>query len=109
MSSIPRLKSLNSLHELTEADLTAQIFDYLRYIPNSSFKKIRGGLGMKGLLDVIGCWEGKYIELEIKTRRGKLKPHQLERIMQIRRAGGISGMIQSLEELEEIFGYNRLS
>jgi len=106
---IPRLKSLKSLEgELTESELTRQVLDYLKYIPDSSFKKIRGGLGMKGLLDIIGCWRGQYVELEIKTKRGKLKPHQLERIMQIRKAGGIAGVVKSCEDVEEIFGLNRL-
>ncbi len=107
--SIPRLKSLRSLEEPSEAQLTKQILDYLKYVPDSTFKKIRGGLGMRGILDIIGCWQGRYIELEIKTRRGKLKPHQLQRILEIRKAGGVAGMIQSLEELEEIFGYHRLN
>ncbi len=106
--SIPKIKSLRSLQEPSEAELTKQILDYLKYIPESSFKKIRGSIGNKGWLDVVGCWCGRYVELEIKTRRGKLMPHQLERIMQIRKAGGIAGMIQSLEELEVIFGYQRL-
>jgi len=105
---IPRLKSLNSLTEPSEAELTAQILDYLRYIPDSTFKKVRGSIGNKGWLDVVGCWNGRYIELEIKTKRGKLKPHQLERILQIRKAGGISGVVKSCEDVEEIFGLNRL-
>lgn len=108
MSRIPRIRSLKSLTDPTEKELTKQIMDYLKYIPNSAFKKTRGGLGMKGILDVIGCWQGRYVEIEIKTKRGKLKPHQLERIMQIRKAGGISGMIRSVEDVEEIFRFERL-
>ncbi len=105
---IPRLKSLKSLKEPTEVELTKQILDYLKYIPESSFKKIRGSIGMRGLLDIIGCWRGQYIELEIKTRRGKLKQHQLQRILQIRKAGGLAGMVRSIEDVEAIFGYQRL-
>jgi len=106
---IPRLKSLKSLEEPTENELTRQVLDYLRYIPDSTFKKIRGSIGMKGLLDIIGCWEGRYVEIEIKTRRGKLKPHQLERIMQIRKAGGVAGVVKSVEDVEQIFGLDRLT
>lgn len=109
MSRIPRIKSLRSLQEPTEPELTKQIMGYLAYIPDSTFKKIRGSMGMKGILDIIGCWKGQYIEIEIKTERGKLKPHQLQRIMQIRKAGGISGVVKSVEDVEEIFNYERLS
>jgi hypothetical protein len=50
--------------------------DYVKWVPNSSFKKIRGSMGMKGILDIIGCWEGKYIELEVKTEKGSLTREQ---------------------------------
>ena len=56
------------------------ILDYLQWVPNSSFKKIRGSMGMKGILDIIGCWEGKYIEIEVKTEKGRLTPEQTARI-----------------------------
>jgi len=69
---IPRAKSLQSLNYLTEKELTKQIFQFLNYIPRASFKKIRGGLGMRGVLDIIGCWQGKYVELEVKTKRGRV-------------------------------------
>ena len=105
---IPRLKSLKSLQEPTEFELTKQILDYLKYVPDSAFKKVRGSIGNKGWLDVVGCWNGRYIELEIKTKRGKLKPHQLERILEIRKAGGISGVVKSCEDVEAIFGLDRL-
>ncbi|MGE5443282.1 MAG: hypothetical protein ACM3SR_01615 [Ignavibacteriales bacterium] len=54
---------------MNERQLTKLVLNYLAWIPNSSFKKIRGSMGMRGILDIIGCWEGKYIELEVKTER----------------------------------------
>ncbi len=89
---------------MTERDLTRLIMDYLKWVPNSSFKKIRGTMGMKGILDIIGCWEGKYVELEVKTDRGRLTPEQKARIEEIRQAGGMAEVVRSLEDVHRIFG-----
>ncbi len=75
---------------MTERQLTKLMLDYLKWVPNSSFKKIRGSMGMKGILDIIGCWEGKYVELEVKTEKGRLTLEQSARIEEIRQAGGIA-------------------
>ncbi|MGE5445318.1 MAG: hypothetical protein ACM3SR_12080 [Ignavibacteriales bacterium] len=58
---------------MTERELTKLIMDYLKWVPNSSWKKIRGSMGMRDILDIIGCWEGKYIKLEIKTEKGEFR------------------------------------
>jgi hypothetical protein len=92
------------MRKITERELTRLIMDYLKWVPNSSFKKIRGSMGMKGILDIIGCWEGRYIELEVKTERGRLTPEQQARIEEIRKAGGMAEVITSLEEVHNIFG-----
>ncbi|MGE5446106.1 MAG: VRR-NUC domain-containing protein [Ignavibacteriales bacterium] len=89
---------------MTEHELTKLIMDYLKWVPNSSFKKIRGSMGMRGILDIIGCWEGRYIELEVKTGKGKLSPEQRSRIEEIRKAGGMAEVVRSLEEVHRIFG-----
>jgi hypothetical protein len=78
--------------------------DYLKWVPNSSFKKIRGSIGMKGILDIIVCWEGKYIELDLKTERGRLTPEQQARFEGIRRADGIAEVVRSFEDVHRIFG-----
>jgi hypothetical protein len=89
---------------MTEHQLVRLIMDYLKWIPNSTFKKIRGSMGMRGILDIIGCWEGRYIELEVKTERGRLSPEQKARMEEIRAAGGMAEVVRSLEEVHRIFG-----
>lgn len=59
---------------MTEHGLTKLIMDYLKWIPNSSWKKIEGSIGMKRILDIIGCWQGRYVELKVKTERGCATP-----------------------------------
>lgn len=92
---IRRLKPSDDPWDLsmTERELTKLIMDYLKCVPKSSFKKIRGSMGMRGILDIIGCWEGKYIELEVKTQKGRLTPEQQARIEEIRRNCSLSTFI----------------
>jgi len=59
---------------------------------------------MRGILDIIGCWEGKYVELEVKTERGRLTPEQKARIEEIRQAGGIAEVVKSIEDVHKLFG-----
>src|SRR5919108_931931 len=89
---------------MTECELTKLILDYLKWVPNSTFKKIRGSMGMKGILDIIGCWEGKYVELEVKTEKGRLTLEQRARIEEIKAAGGIAEVVRDLEDVHRIFG-----
>jgi hypothetical protein len=73
---------------VTEKELTRMIEGYLNIIPDLCFKKIRGSMGMKVVLDLVVCYEGRYYELEVKTDRGRVTPEQRARIEAIRRAGG---------------------
>ncbi|MGE5445492.1 MAG: VRR-NUC domain-containing protein [Ignavibacteriales bacterium] len=61
---------------------------------------------MRGILDIIGCWEGKYVEIEVKTHKGRLTPEQKARIEAIRQAGGIAEVVRSLQDVHKIFGEN---
>ncbi len=89
---------------LNERQLTKLTVAYLKWVPNSTFKKIRGSMGMKGILDIIGCWEGRYVELEVKTNRRRLTPEQKARIKEIRAAGGIAEVVKSLEDVHRNLG-----
>jgi len=100
---LPKLKLIKHLKNPTEKELTIQILDYLKYIPHLTVKKIFAGIGMRGVLDLIGCWNGEYFELEIKTPRGKLSEWQKERIKLIESSGGITGVVYSVEDVAKIF------
>ncbi len=89
---------------MTEHELTKLITDYLKWVPGLAFKKIRGSMGMRGVLDLIICYQGRYVELEVKTERGRLSPEQAARIEEIRAAGGMAEVVRSLEEVHRIFG-----
>lgn len=56
----------------------------------------------RGLPDIVGCWKGRYVGLEVKVPGKELEPIQAHRIKQILRAGGIAGGITSYEEAEAL-------
>jgi hypothetical protein len=94
---------------MTERELTKLFMDYLKWVPKSSWRKIRGSMGMRGILVIIGCWEGKYIELEVKTPRGRLTPEQKARIDEIRVVGGIAEVVRAtIEYLHRIIEGSKL-
>lgn len=71
---------------MKEAEIQAAILDYLRlkghfFWRNNSgaFKTERGGfyrVGTPGAPDIIGCVDGKFVGLEVKTAKGKLSDEQ---------------------------------
>lgn len=63
-----------------------------------------GGYQRNGLPDLIICWKGHFIGLELKAENGRASELQKHEIEQIRKAGGI-GMIlkpSGFEELKKI-------
>ena len=53
----------------------------------------------KGSSDLIG-WtrDGKFLALEVKMPTGKPTPEQINFIEQVRKAGGIAGIVRSVDE-----------
>jgi len=91
---------------MTEADLTAKIRTYLNDLDESFFYKARGDPRQrKGLPDLIGCYRGHFVGLEVKlpnNKRGVTK-YQRETLLQIKRAGGIAFIVRSLADVKRVF------
>lgn len=67
--------------------------------PGSQWKKIHGGWFQDaGILDLIGCVRGLYIELEVKEPDGELSVLQEERIKDIKAAGGTASEVVTLKQ-----------
>jgi Holliday junction resolvase len=56
----------------------------------------------KGMPDILGCWQGRYVGLEVKQPGEGPTRLQTHRIEQITRAGGLAGVITSYEEAEAL-------
>lgn len=60
-------------------------------------RAFRGSRMTKGIADVLICFRGRYIEVEVKAGKDKLSLHQLARKQEIERAGGVYFEARSTE------------
>lgn len=55
-----------------------------------------------GVPDILACWQGKFVGIEVKTPSGRLTPLQLHNLDHIRQNGGISIVARCLEDVMEV-------
>lgn len=56
-----------------------------------------------GCSDVLACFEGRFLALEIKRdAKGKATEQQQQFIGEVRRAGGIAAVVWSVEQVREL-------
>jgi len=67
-------------------------------LPMSDGKRIRFGVGNPGGADLIGCYHGRFLAIEIKTRTGKQTEEQRMFQQCVERNGGIYMMPRSVNE-----------
>ncbi len=65
--------------------------------------KTHGSPHLAGLPDIIACYRGRFVGLEVKTpeTRGTVSARQSAILEQIYEAGGISGVVTSVDEAIE--------
>lgn len=80
-----------------------KIKEYLKTIKGLFFWKEHGGMyGTGGVPDIICCYKGKFIGLEVKAPDGKLTPLQEATIGKINKAGGIALVVRSVDDAKKI-------
>ena len=89
-----------------ETPLKDKCIGWAKAQPNLWIVKIWGG-GMQegGIPDILACYKGKFIAIELKRPDGEgvLAPRQQAQLNRIERAGGIAKVIDSLDDFKEIF------
>lgn len=57
-----------------------------------------------GIPDLIGCWRGHFLALEIKLpgRERTATPLQVRNLQLIERAGGIAGIVTSIDDVKDL-------
>ena len=88
---------------MKEKDITAAIMRHLKTVPGCfAFKEHGGMYGTAGLPDIICCYHGRFIGLEVKTPGGKLSKLQEVTIAKIKAAKGEAFTVTSVEEVRNI-------
>jgi hypothetical protein len=84
-----------------ETRLTNKIKKALwRYDPTSVWYKIHGGPSQqKGIADLLGCYRGRFVALEVKRdRRFRASPAQRYQLDRVNDAKGFSAVVYSPED-----------
>jgi Holliday junction resolvase len=63
------------------------------------FFPANNGFGKSGIPDVIICWHGKFIGVEVKSSRGKATALQMRCGEQIQEAGGMWRIVRSADDI----------
>lgn len=90
-----------------EGDIKRAILDYLtaRRIFHwvNQAGKIPGRRLLKtGITDILGCFNGKLLAIEVKAKTGKLTDEQAEFIYTVKQNGGIAFVARSVEDVEKV-------
>lgn len=107
----------DSLGELKEKEIERLILDWLNRQPNckawknksmGTFDPVRGiyranhsKYSEKGSSDILGIWQGKMLCIEVKSRRGTLRPEQKLFLESMGALGAITLVARSLLDVTE--------
>lgn len=100
---------------LKEKDIESLILDYLKVLPQSRFWKnnttgifdpstgkmrtLNGKHHARGVADILGVINGRFIAIEVKRPKGKVSDHQELFLQSIVDAGGIAFVAYSLDDV----------
>lgn len=90
---------------MLERDVVAAIRKYLASLGSDVFfwKEHGGPYGTSGVPDIICCYKGRFLGLEVKLPGGRLTALQKRTIEKINRAGGIACRVESVDDVRAVF------
>ena len=89
---------------MLERDVVAAIKKYLASLGSDVFfwKEHGGPYGTSGVPDIICCYKGRFLGLEVKLPTGRLTELQKRAIRKINQAGGIACRVESVEDVKRV-------
>jgi hypothetical protein len=68
------------------------------------YMPVQNGMGVVGIPDIIGCWNGWFVGIETKApgKLANVTPNQKNRLNEIEAAGGLALVIDNVEVLIQI-------
>ena len=88
---------------MSEAKIQAPILKYLRTLPQCWVVKVIC-CNIRGCPDIICCYKGKFIGLEVKSETGKPSVIQALQGELIKRAGGEYWVVKSVDDVKDALG-----
>ena len=89
---------------MLERDVVAAIKKYLASLGSDVFfwKEHGGPYGTSGVPDIICCYKGRFLGLEVKLPTGRLTELQKRAIRKINQAGGIACRVERVEDVKRV-------
>jgi Holliday junction resolvase len=84
---------------MSEKALTKAIRDLLKSLGIWHWKNHGGPMGAKGVADILGCYGGRMLAIEVKTDRGRLSDDQQRFLDNVNAAGGIAFVAKSVDDV----------
>lgn len=88
---------------MREKNIENKIKRYLTDIGAYYFKHHGGKYSRSGVPDIIVCYKGRFIGIEVKNEIGKLSILQERNLIRIADNGGIALAVRTLDEVKEVF------
>lgn len=92
---------------INESQLTSQIKNYLKMKGAYCEKIFGGGFQSSGIPDILCCYKGLFIAIEVKSPTGKGRASDIQKlkVKTIRQCGGIAFITDNIEEVERLFNW----
>ena len=90
-----------------ESQLVSQIKNYLKTKGAYCEKIFGGGFQSAGIPDILACYRGYFVAIEVKSPTGKGRASDIQKlkIRAIREAGGVAFITDNLEDVEKVFNF----
>lgn len=85
---------------MKESQIQNKIIKYLNGIGAYSIKTIV--TNRNGSPDLICCFKGRYVALEVKAEKGTVSQLQEHNIKLIKKSGGVAAVVRSVEDVKKI-------
>jgi hypothetical protein len=89
---------------IKETEITHSIRSLLKQFGIFHWKNHGGPMGAKGVSDILGCYQGKMLAIEVKTAIGKTSPEQDRFLQNVIDAGGTAFVARSMDDVIEKLG-----
>ena len=87
---------------MREKTIENQIKKYLNSLGAYYFKHHGNQYSQVGVPDIIACYKGRFIGIEVKNEKGKTTPLQDINLSMINRCGGIGVIARSVEDVKQV-------